>query len=50
MAESLWVGQGGEHMVSENAKHDAKNRQKEIVENHPDVENRPDVGNIKKIE
>jgi hypothetical protein len=36
--------------MAENAKRDAKNRQKEIVENHPDVGNRPDVGNIKKIE
>lgn len=38
MAESLWVGQGGEHMVAENAKLGAKSHQKEDAENRPDVE------------
>jgi hypothetical protein len=33
-----WAGQGGEHMVAENAKLCAKSHQKEDVENHPDVE------------
>ena len=33
-----WAGQGGEHMVAENAKLGAKNHQKEDAENRPDVE------------